>query len=102
MNEKEFRPFEFMRYFIEDTKIGDQLHTGEQTIDLNDVKGYHRFEFKDNNPGTDGLKFTLIETYMHSYVAKIPYEDFRGIHNEFLMDTGLYDPRTTTNYPLIK
>ncbi len=101
MNEKQFRAYEFMRYFIEDTKIGDKLNTGEQMINLADVRAYYKFNFKNQQiDGTEGKEFTCIETFTNSYVAQVSYEEFRGIHTEFLLDTQDYDPRSLLNNPL--
>lgn len=100
MNEKQFRAYEFMRYFIEDTKIGDKLNKGEQMMDLSDVKGYHRFNFPDHSDETKGMQFTYIETYTGGYVANVAYEEFRGIHNQYLIDEVGLDSRTIKSNPL--
>lgn len=104
MNEtKQFRAYEFIRYFVEETNIGDKVNQGEQMINLADVRAYYRFNFKHQDfEELKDMEFTFIETFTSGYVANVSYEEFRGLHNEFLLDTGDFDPRTIRAYPLKK
>lgn len=89
-----FRIYEFTRYYIE-TITGniEKLEHCTQTISLSDVKSFRNFSFKEfpQEPG----KFTHITTYQgDGYVAKIAYEDFRGLFVQYLSDMGDLDNRT--------
>lgn len=101
MSQQKFRPFEFMRYYIEEAAHGEQINKSEQTINLHDVKAYRKFIFTGFEDEVSGKEFTHLEVYGgDNYIALMSYEEFRGMFNEFLLDTGDLDPRTTRKYPL--
>ena len=96
MEAMQFRLFEFERLYITENDSLETLNSSTQMINLSDVKGYYKFNFpKFPKAGKD---LTYIQTYQQDgYVANMPYETFRGLHTEYLLDVGLLDNRTMKN-----